>query len=360
VRLDDIDGAALLVLRGGGGVTFMAAAGMLEGWDDPAWSLGPTAIRALGERIRGGPWLRAGLPTRRPAPGEPVELAVPGTLAVAPLEADTGTVGAIALAATADRPGSAQLLSVAIDLSVAVAALVVPELERSEAIDGRRQRVRDAVFGRGFVPVYQPVVRLGDGAVVGYEALTRWTDGVGPAERFAEAAAVGIAEEVERETMRVALAGAAGLPDDLWLSVNASVSTLGAGGLHEVLAGAARPIVVEITEHEPIDDEAALRAAVDALPRVRLAVDDAGAGYASLQTVHSLRPDFVKLDLVWARDIDLDLARQALVGGMVRFAEECGSRIIAEGIETRDELATLRALGVELGQGYLLGRPAPL
>ena len=97
--------------------------------------------------------------------------------------------------------------------------------------------------------------------------------------------------------------------------------------------------------------------AIDRLvPRVRLAVDDAGAGFASLRHVVELRPDSVKLDQALVRSIESDPARQALVAGMLFFSERANCRLLAEGIETEAELATLAAIGIPLGQGYLLGR----
>ena len=94
-------------------------------------------------------------------------------------------------------------------------------------------------------------------------------------------------------------------------------------------------------------------------PGTRLAVDDAGAGYASLRHILTLRPDFIKLDRDWVEAIDGDAARQALVAGLLHFARSLGARLVAEGIETEAELTTLQAIGVELGQGYLFARPAP-
>jgi EAL domain-containing protein (putative c-di-GMP-specific phosphodiesterase class I) len=143
------------------------------------------------------------------------------------------------------------------------------------------------------------------------------------------------------------------------LSVNASASVLLTGELRDVLSGHDRPIVVEVTEHEPIEDDETFRDLVATIPGVRLAVDDAGAGYASLQRLLALQPDFAKLDTMWTRDIDRDRARQALVRGLACFGEEYGCVLVSEGIETEAERDTLAALGVPLGQGYLFGRPAP-
>lgn len=120
-----------------------------------------------------------------------------------------------------------------------------------------------------------------------------------------------------------------------------------------------RPLILEITERTAVDDYPRTRKAVRALgDQVRLAVDDAGAGFASLRHIAELRPDYVKLDMGLVRRIDRDPARQALVAGMVHYALQSGCTLIGEGIETENERRVLRRLGVGFGQGYLLGRPA--
>ena len=117
-------------------------------------------------------------------------------------------------------------------------------------------------------------------------------------------------------------------------------------------------MVLEITEHVAIDDYVALRAELATLePKIRLAVDDAGAGYASFRHILELAPDFVKLDIGLIRGINDDPARQALVAGMGYFATKSRIRLVAEGVETIAELRTLRSLAIHYGQGYLLGRP---
>jgi EAL domain-containing protein (putative c-di-GMP-specific phosphodiesterase class I) len=93
---------------------------------------------------------------------------------------------------------------------------------------------------------------------------------------------------------------------------------------------------------------------------LKLAVDDAGAGYSSLRHILNLRPDFIKLDVDLIRHIDLDPARRALASALIAFARDTSSNIIAEGVETVSEFATLQSLGVEQAQGYFLGRPMPL
>ena len=141
-------------------------------------------------------------------------------------------------------------------------------------------------------------------------------------------------------------------------SLNASPELITSGALRALFAGLARPLVLEITEHVEIHDYAAVRAELLALgPMVRLAVDDAGAGYASFRHIIELSPDFVKLDIGLIHGIEGDSARQALLAGMAYFAVRRKIRLVAEGIETADELASLRSLAIPFGQGYLLGRP---
>jgi EAL domain-containing protein (putative c-di-GMP-specific phosphodiesterase class I) len=126
------------------------------------------------------------------------------------------------------------------------------------------------------------------------------------------------------------------------------------------LMTATRPIVLEITEREAIEDYRALRKAMAGLGAgVDWAVDDAGAGYASLRHIIEIRPGYVKLDRGLVSGIGADPIRQALVAGMLHFGASIGLKIIAEGVETDAERRTLSALGVEFGQGYLLGRPEP-
>jgi EAL domain-containing protein (putative c-di-GMP-specific phosphodiesterase class I) len=119
-----------------------------------------------------------------------------------------------------------------------------------------------------------------------------------------------------------------------------------------------RQVVLEISEHTAIHDYGALIAAAHSLDgELRFAVDDAGAGYASFRHILELRPDLVKLDIGLVHRIDDDDVRQSLVAGIVYFAQKSGCRLVAEGVETEAERRTLQGLGVDLGQGYLLGRP---
>ncbi len=119
--------------------------------------------------------------------------------------------------------------------------------------------------------------------------------------------------------------------------------------------------MLELTEHDPVDDYALLRTALEGLGEgTRLSVDDAGSGYASLQHILALRPAYVKLNIAFVSGLHDDPARQAMVAGLRHFATQTGSELIAEGVETADERLALDQLAVRLGQGYLLGRPAAL
>ena len=257
--------------------------------------------------------------------------------------------------------GMTGVLSSLGEYAAVTAALLGPQLfvgrERSEL----RAMVSAAIRDRAFTPVYQPIVELESRMAVGYEALTRFHDGVGPLQRFADSEAAGLGLELELATLRAAVEGAASLPANCWVSLNMSPTTIlaVAGG---ALSGHldARHLVVEITERSAVEDYAAIRSALLSLgDGISLAVDDAGAGFASLRHIIELSPRFVKLDMRLVRGVDMDAARQALIAGMVHFANETGCVLVAEGVETESERRALRRLGVSFGQGYLLGRPAP-
>jgi EAL domain-containing protein (putative c-di-GMP-specific phosphodiesterase class I)/CheY-like chemotaxis protein len=230
---------------------------------------------------------------------------------------------------------------------------------------GRRiERIARVLSGDELRVVFQPVVHLASGRAVGFEALARFPEGEGsPESWFTLAASVGSLVELELATVGLALAAGADLPAEAALFLNLSPSTAASPALRELLLASEAPrVVLEVTERAPVEDYSALREALARLRELgaRFAVDDAGAGFASLQHVLELAPDFMKLDRALIREIDVDAGRRALVAGLLPVAAEIGARVIAEGIETDGQLATLRDLGVPYGQGYLLARPAPL
>ncbi|MFA9446715.1 EAL domain-containing protein [Egicoccus sp. AB-alg6-2] len=232
--------------------------------------------------------------------------------------------------------------------------------------DARIQaRIEAALDERCRGTVYQPIADLRSGGIVGFEALTRFAGEPcrPPNEWFDEAASIGRGAGLELAAGRTALAGMEQLAPDAFMSVNFSPSTALERDLFDLLIDLpGERIVLELTEHDRVDDYAPLVEALDELRAhgVRIAVDDAGAGYAGLRHVLRLRPDVLKLDVALTRDIDRDPARRALATAMVAFAYEIDADVIAEGIETAEELRTLRDLGVPLGQGYHLARPDSL
>lgn len=320
--------------------------------------------RYLVERSTRGPWTERVSSIRGS-----LDIAIDDekTLAFAPMHAGTELIGVLALAAETQDPALApgnvsKALSAAIDFASVAAGLLAPSLHKRERDQQRQSKLDDVIAQGAFRPVFQPIVDLDSKKIVGYETLTRFTDGTRPDKRFLEATMLGRGTELELATLRTSLAESRQLPDDVFLSVNVSPTLLMQGdSLHELLEHASHDVVLELTEHDPIDDYGLLLKALERLPNgIRWSVDDAGSGFASLRHVLSLQPHFVKLDLSLVRNIHDDPARQALVAGIEYFATETSSRLIAEGIEFDEEMATLQRLDVELGQGYLLGKPEPI
>ena len=353
----DVDGAAILHF-GRDAVRTIASSGALKRRFPASRALAARDGRALADRTAAGAWLEeaGGRVDRK---GKPIDVAyVPYRLGPTPTPLGCLVFG-VEPGATSD-PMSHRLPDL-IDATEFIVAVLRPAVEHAETVDAAITRIRQIVSGREFAIHLQPIVRLDGGATIAVEALTRFTDGTPPESRFAEAATFGLGATLQRATVSAALESAASLPPTVALSLNLSADVLEhEPSLVELFERADRPIIVELTEHERVDDYVAVRAALKALgPKVRLAVDDAGSGFASMRHILALQPAYVKLDIEWVRGIDRDPVRRALVSGLVYFGRETGCELIAEGIETPAELAALRELGIELGQGYLLGHPEP-
>jgi EAL domain-containing protein (putative c-di-GMP-specific phosphodiesterase class I) len=213
--------------------------------------------------------------------------------------------------------------------------------------------------------VFQPIYDLLKNRIVGVECLSRFAGPPqqGPDIWFAEANEVGLGSMLESAALRQALQALDALPADIDLNINVSPATVLDGTAETALKGwDPRRIVLEVTEHVAIDDYAAFIAAITPLRArgIRLAVDDAGAGYASFRHILQIHPDTIKLDISLTRGIDSNPDHRALAAALIGFAQETGSTIVAEGVETCSELEQLRALGAHTAQGYLLGRPMKL
>jgi len=226
-------------------------------------------------------------------------------------------------------------------------------------------RLRETIDSSGVKAVYQPIVELEGRRIVGYEALARIIASPiqGTEAWLADAASVGLGLELERVALRAALAGLAQLPPDCFLAVNLSPNAILDDAVLALLETAEPSrIVIEITEHRSIDDYSLISHALLGLRArgLRLAVDDAGAGYASLRHLLEIRPDLIKLDASLTRGIDVEPGRRALATALSAFARATGAALVAEGVETATEEAELKRLGVVLGQGYHLGKPGPL
>ena len=212
--------------------------------------------------------------------------------------------------------------------------------------------------------LHQPIHDLHSGRPVGVECLSRFADAAtrGPDCWFAEAATVGLGEELELHAVRAALRTLPHVPPGCYVAVNVSPETV-IGGSLSALVGGTTPdrLVIEVTEHNVVSDYAALAAKLQPLrAHAQIAIDDVGSGYAGLRHIVDLRPDILKLDMSLTRQIDTDPARRALAHALVSFAREIGSKLVAEGVETEAERAVLARLGVPLAQGYLFSRPMPV
>jgi EAL domain-containing protein (putative c-di-GMP-specific phosphodiesterase class I)/CheY-like chemotaxis protein len=259
-------------------------------------------------------------------------------------------------------------------LSPEVSGEVVEELtlrlRHQEHLDQRRHESVDGIVEVLRKPgtlqiVYQPIFDLRTGLAVGGEALSRFQIAPHrpPDQWFRDAAEVGMANVLETAAASAALSDLADLPSRAYLAINMSPAAILDPMFVGLFAdGPVDRVVLEVTEHAQVEDYDLLAEALRPFRDrgLRLAVDDAGSGYAGLRHILQMAPDIVKLDTELTRGIEQDRARRALAEALITFAEAMDLVIVAEGIETPDELQALRALGVPCGQGFHLGRPKPL
>ena len=252
-------------------------------------------------------------------------------------------------------------------LSDMLADQIDTDLQDQRADNAIQSRLALAMDAKHMRSVYQPIWNLDTQRLLGFEALTRFDcDQQRPPDQwFHEAAAAGQGTALEIRAIESALQALAQIPDDLYIAINASPLTVISPALSAVLAQhPLHRIVLEVTEHDEVDAALYNQIAQVTHPLrqagLRVAVDDAGAGYACFKHILHLSPDIIKVDVSITRDIDSDFSRQALASALVNFSKSIRCSLVAEGVETGSELTTLRQLGVQLAQGYALARPMPL
>ena len=248
-----------------------------------------------------------------------------------------------------------------------LAALVAVQVDTEHAGGKARREVRmhlERLIGSGQpTMVFQPIVHLLTGRTTGYEALSRFeTDPPLPPNHWFDAAdEVDLGARLQALAIDNALGRLPELSSGARMSVNVSALHLGSAEVRDVLERCdLSRVVVELTEYERDMD---VKGVLDSLERLRrrgakIALDDVGSGYSGLERVVRLGPDRIKLDRCLVAGLDRHPAQQAMVAATVSYARRVGAEIVAEGIETPEELALLRELEVDLGQGYLLARPA--
>lgn len=239
-------------------------------------------------------------------------------------------------------------------------------VEKLSSEDHRRSvdRVQAVLDKELIYPVYQPILNLETGQVIAYEALSRFPAEPerGPDRWFAEAWDVGLGIPLELLAVRIAARALPQLPDDVSLSVNASPPTVFSERFVSCFGASPDRVTVELTEHLKVDDYEGFTSKLAPLRAAggRVAIDDFGAGYASLRHIIKVRPEWIKLDISLTERVDENPLVHALARSLVSFADEVGVRVIAEGIETEEELEALIEAGFRYGQGFYFGVPAPL
>lgn len=241
------------------------------------------------------------------------------------------------------------------------------ELEANASHKEKSDRISAALAQHQPAIVFQPMVALeGPPRVVGLECLARFEVGSdlvpqrGPALWFAEAAEIGMGPALELQAIRNGLhtLASVSVPNDVCAWLNLSALTLLNGGLTEHLEGfPLSRIVLELTEHDHVEDYAALNQALRPLRDEGARIAIAGAGYASMAHILNVAPEFIKLDLSLTRHIDVDRKRRALAAALIEFARQSECEIVAEGVETASELGELRRLGAQFAQGCFICPP---
>jgi EAL domain-containing protein (putative c-di-GMP-specific phosphodiesterase class I) len=246
-------------------------------------------------------------------------------------------------------------------------------IQRMQADFQTRCRLQDLLLGHEIHTVFQPVVDLQQGGLLGFEALSRGPAGTAhasPINLFEAAKAADLVFELDRHCRRRALKTARDLPAPYRLFINIVPASMydpdfQGTSLIRLLEGfglSPERIVLEVSEQYAIENYTLFVEALQNFTHMgfSIAVDDIGAGYSGLEKIAHLNPRYLKFDIELVREIDQSHVKREMTRALKAFADKMDSRIIAEGIEREGEQKTLVELGIHYGQGYLLGRPAPL
>lgn len=242
---------------------------------------------------------------------------------------------------------------------------IAAEETYTEELREKRARIEEIIATQAMRMVFQPIVELATGKIVGVEALARFDAKPQrtPDVWFAEGWEVGLGRELEMTAIKLAIAQQKQIPDGAYLSVNISPETLLSEPFFESLVMAdSERIVVELTEHTVVEEYQPLMESISTLhgSGIRLAIDDVGAGYAGLGHIIRISPNVLKLDMSLVKGIANDGVKQALARSAVAFGSQVDMDLVAEGIETAEDAQTLLSLGVRHGQGYYYGKPGDL
>jgi EAL domain-containing protein (putative c-di-GMP-specific phosphodiesterase class I) len=262
---------------------------------------------------------------------------------------------------TADKELTKRDKSLMDVLASAASVIIEPSVRDNERRSEIEGRLAPVMARGGPVIALQPIVDLATGARAGAEALSRFPAewGTTPDVVFADAHAVGLGHELELQALRRAadlLEGSEG-----YVAMNVSPATLLTPGFAELLGTLPLDrVLLELSEHDPVEDYDALTSALAPLRAagLRLAIDDVGAGFSSLRHIVVTTPDVIKVDRSIVSGLDTDPVLATLVRSLVEFARGIGARVVAEGVETAAEADALRSMGVDYGQGWHFGRPA--
>ena len=262
---------------------------------------------------------------------------------------------------TADKELTKRDKSLMDVLASAASVIIEPQVRDNERRSEIEHRLTPVMARGGPVIALQPIVDLATGTRAGAEALSRFPAewGLTPDVVFEQAHSVGLGHELELQALHQAAALLES--SDGYVAMNVSPATLLTPGCAELLAELPlERVLLELSEHDPVEDYDALNATLAPFRAagLRLAIDDVGAGFSSLRHIVITTPDVIKIDRSIVSGLDADAVLATLVSSLVDFARGIGAGVVAEGVETAAEAEVLASLGVDYGQGWHFGRPA--